>query len=523
MNPAQSQPKLDTEKFRLRHFVEKLAAIGEVEVHDEPVALADMSAIIEASTRAVLFRNAGPQKQEIVGGTVGSRARFAAAFGVDQRAITREVMRRLANPQKAVEIASAQAPVQQIVLSGDDVDLATLPFHLQHEHDGGCYISAGLDFVIDPTSARRNVGCRRLMLRGRREMRTNLTDNSDLKGIYLAALERKERLPIAFVVGASPTDFFGANLKAPVDELDLLATLRGEAMPVVKCTTSDILVPADAELVIEGYLDEHGYREMDGPYGEFWGYYGAMHIDPVIHVTAITMRRDVLHQTVLHGPVSLSRQEASHTTAVAAEMLATRTLKAAGIEPAAIFSPPAAPIFHHMRVALADATPEKARAAMEALFQVKGVKHIVVVDDDIDVFDDDQITWAMATRFNADRDVFIPSRKLQAFYADPNADAEGMISKVGFDLTSPTSKSSHVKFHRPRPPRVVPAATNASVQQALEQGPKYFADILVAVGSNDGREVAIELDALREAGTLTRLDNGEYALLSQTPGRARVM
>ena len=362
--------KLDTEKFRLRRFVEKLAAMGEVEVHDEPVALADMSGIIEASDKAVLFRNAGPQRQEIVGGTVGSRARFAAAFGVDQRAVTREVMRRLGNPQQAVEIPSADAPVHQVVLSGDQVDLTTLPFHLQHQNDGGCYISSGLDFTIDPATGKRNVGCRRLMLRGRREMRTNLTDNSDLKGIYLAALARKERLPIAFVVGTSLTDFFGANLKAPVDELNLLASLRGETMPVVKCTTSDILVPADAELVIEGYLDELGYREMDGPYGEFWGFYGPMHIDPVIHVTAITMRRDVLHQTVLHGPVRLSRQEASHTTAVAAEMVSTRALKAAGIDPVAIFSPPAAPIFHQMRVALADATPEKARAAMEALFEV---------------------------------------------------------------------------------------------------------------------------------------------------------
>ncbi len=513
----------DYDKFRLRRFVDKLVSIGEVEVHDEPVALADMSAIIEATPKATLFRNAGPQHLEIAGAVVGSRRRFAAAFGVDERAITGEVMRRLGTPQLAVEVPSGEAPVHQVVVSGDAVDLAKLPFHLQHALDGGCYISSGLDFAIDPVTGARNVGCRRLMLRGRREMRTNLTDNSDLKLMYLRALERKERLPIAFVVGSSPTDFFGANLKSPVDELNLLATLRGEAMPVVKCATSNILVPADAELVIEGYLDEHGYREMDGPYGEFWGYYGAMHIDPVIHVTAITHRSDVLHHTVLHGPEKLSRQEASHTTAVAAEMVSTRALKAAGIEPAAIFSPPNAPIFHHMRVAIADATPEKVRSAIEALFQVKGVKHITIVDDDIDVFNDDEITWAMATRFNADKDLFLPSRKVQAFYADPNTDAEGLVSKVGFDLTSPTSKSKEIRFQRPRVPRVLPAVTNASVRQALESGPKYFAEILAAVGSNDGREVAIELGQLREDGELTRLDNGEYALASTIPGRPRVI
>lgn len=513
----------DFEKFRLRRFVDRLIEMGEVEVHDEPVALADLSDHIEATAKASLFRNAGPQGLEIAGGVVGSRRRFAAAFGVGERAIAGEVMRRLASPQKVVEVASGEAPVHQVVLRGDEADLTRLPFHLQHELDGGCYISSGLDFAIDPVTGARNVGCRRLMLRGRRQMRTNLTDNSDLKLMYLRALERKERLPVAFVVGSSPTDFFGANLKVPTDEFDLLATLRGEPMPVVKCVTSNILVPADAEVVIEGYIDEHGYREMDGPYGEFWGYYGAMHIDPVVEVTAITMRRDALHHTVLHGPARLSRQEASHTTAVAAEMLCTRMLRQAGIQPAAIFSPPSAPIFHHVRVALADATPDKVRTAMETLFQVKGVKHITIVDDDIDVFDDDQITWAMATRFNADKDLFQPSRKQQAFYADPNADADGLVSKVGFDLTAASAKSTEVRFQRPRPPRVEPAMTNASVRQALEAGPKYFAEILSAVGSKDGREVAIELDLLREAGELTRLDNGEYALLSQTPGRERLV
>lgn len=513
----------DTETFRLRRLVERLVAMGEVDVHDAPVQLADMSRIIEASHKATLFRSAGPDRLEIVGGVCGSRRRLAAAFGSDERGVTREVMRRMGQPQKAFVVSSSEAPVQAVQITGEAVDLTRLPFHLQHERDGGVYISSGLDFAIDPETGKRNVGCRRLMLRGRREMRTNLTDNSDLKGMYLRALARKERLPIAFVVGSYPTDFFAAGLKAPVDEVDLLATLRGAGMPVVKCLTSDIVVPADAEVVIEGYLDEQGYREMDGPYGEFWGYYGAMHIDPVIHVTAITMRADALHHTVLHGAERLKRQEASHATAVAAEMVATRALKGAGIEPAAIFSPPAAPIFHHMRAALKDATPELARKAMEALFQVKGVKHVVIVDDDIDVMDDDQITWAMATRFRADADLFVSSGKLEAFYADPNADKDGLVSKVGFDLTSPTSRSQEVRYKRPRPPHVVPAATNASVDQALEGGAKSFAELMAAVGSMDGREVALELDRLREAGTLTRLDNGEYALVSQTPGRARVV
>ena len=515
----------DLEKFRLRRLVTQLIEMGEVEIHDEPVALADLSRLIEATPKASLFRNAGPQRLEIVGAVAGSRRRLAAAFGVEERGVTQEVMRRLAKPQQVVEVSSQHAPVHQVVLTGDQIDLTTLPFHLQHQHDGGCYISAGLDFTIDPATGKRNVGCRRLMLRGKREMRTNLTDNSDLKTAYMACAARKERLPISFAVGTTPIDLFTSGLKIPTDEFALLGTLRGEAMPMVACVSNTLMVPADAELVIEGYIDELGYREMDGPYGEFWGYYGAMHIDPVIHVTAITMRRDVLHHTILHGPARMARADCSHITAIAAEMLATRALRAAGIEPVAVHSPPSAPIFHHMRVALADASRDTARSAIEALFGVKGVKHIVIVDDDIDVFDDDQITWAMATRFSADRDLVVADTRREPFYADPAAadDKAGMVSKVGFDLTHPTAKSRDIKFERPRPPVVMPTKSNASVRQALETGPKYFVDILSAVGSRDGREVAIELDGLREAGELTRLDNGEYALLSQTPGRARVV
>jgi 2,5-furandicarboxylate decarboxylase 1 len=101
----------DTEKFRLRRFVERLVAMGEVEIHDEPVALADLSRLIESTEKSTLFRNAGPQRLEIVAAVSGSRRRFSAAFGVDERAITAEAMRRLSRPQQAVEIASADAPV----------------------------------------------------------------------------------------------------------------------------------------------------------------------------------------------------------------------------------------------------------------------------------------------------------------------------------------------------------------------------------------------------------------------------
>jgi 3-polyprenyl-4-hydroxybenzoate decarboxylase len=200
-----STADVDFERFRLRALVEELTRLGEVEVHDEPVALADLSSVIEASDKAVLFRNAGPEKLELVAGVMGSRRRLAVALGVDERDSLREYERRLATPQAHFEVPSADAPVHQVVLTGDDIDLTKLPFYLQHDLDGGPYISSAIDFSVDPASGRRNVGCRRLMLRGRRHLRTNLTAPSDLKLAYRAAVERGERFPISFAIGSHPT------------------------------------------------------------------------------------------------------------------------------------------------------------------------------------------------------------------------------------------------------------------------------------------------------------------------------
>ena len=134
-------PAVDCEKFRLRAFVDRLIQLGEVEIHDEPVSLADLGRHIEATDKASLFRRAGPEGFEMVAAVCGSRARLAAAFDVDKRELASELTRRMAAPQPVVELASSEAPVQQIVRTGEEVDLAALPFHLQHELDGAPYIS----------------------------------------------------------------------------------------------------------------------------------------------------------------------------------------------------------------------------------------------------------------------------------------------------------------------------------------------------------------------------------------------
>ena len=249
------------------------------------------------------------------------------------------------NPQPIVELKSAAAPVQQIVLKGDDCDFTQLPVHLQHALDGGPYISASIDYVIDPDSGFTNIGSRRLMLRGRREAGIDLVAPSDLQAIYRRVVAKKQRLPISFTVGSHPIDFMAAAMRLPGDELALLAALRGEPTPVVRCLTNDVRVPADAEIVLEGYLDECGWSRPEGPYGEFFGYYGEMKMNPVFHLTAITMRRDALFQSVTIGGRFLARTETAQIGTIRTELGAWRALKSAVREPLEVYAPPRVPVF----------------------------------------------------------------------------------------------------------------------------------------------------------------------------------
>jgi 2,5-furandicarboxylate decarboxylase 1 len=216
---------------------------GEVEIHDEPVSLTNLSTIIERTGKAALFNKAGPERAQIVAKTAGSRKRLAAAFETSEDKLYDEYFKRLSSPQPVVEVPSGEAPVHEVKITGKDVDLTKLPFHPQHAYDGSCYLSSAIDYTIDSATGRRNVGCRRLSLRNRYETGTNVTAPSDLKRIYTACVARGERLPITFTVGTHPLDFVAATMRQPGDELSLVATLRGEPAPIVKSLTSDIRVP----------------------------------------------------------------------------------------------------------------------------------------------------------------------------------------------------------------------------------------------------------------------------------------
>jgi UbiD family decarboxylase len=504
-------PVAEFERFRLRRFVEGLGE--DLETVHAATDLADVAAKLEGNPKAVLFRAVGAERQELVGNVTASRARIARAFGVEAAALLPELLRRLRNKPDIVEISRAEAPVQGVVLTGEAADLTALPVHLGHGADGGPYISSSIDFVVDPETGWTNVGMRRLMLRGRCEAGVDLVSPSDLRAIYEASAAAGRPLPVSFVVGAHPIDQLAAVMRLAVDELGLVASLRGAPLPVVKCVSNDITVPADAEWVLEGYLDARGHIEPEGPYGEFLGYYGALKRNPVFHLTAITRRRDALFQTSTIGGWSLARTDTAQLNALRTEVMIWRALESAVREPIAVHATAASGGMFNLRVALRQRVPGEARNAIAACFgALVNVKHVFVVDPDIDIFSDEQMDWALATRFQADRDLVV-MEGMRALPLDPSLAGGRTGAKAGFDLTWPFGSATRIETRVPEPPRFA-GARFPSIEAALAHGPKFFEELMAAVDSRDGREIVLALDALRAKG-LDRDGEGRYFLQSK--------
>jgi len=402
------------------------------------------------------------------------------------------------------------------VLTGDEADLTKLPVHLQHGADGAPYISSSIDYVVDPKTGWTNVGCRRIMLRGPRQAGVDMIAPSDLRAIYLEAVARGEKLPVAYTVGSHPADFMAAvSMTPPMDELDVIGAVRGAPVPIVKCVTNDVWVPADAEYVLEGYLDAKGHTEPEGPYGEYVGYYGVVKRNPVFHLTAITHRKDALFQTVTIGGRALARTDTAQLTTMKTESAAWAGLVTAVREPIAVYATPSSGGMYNVRVSLRQRVPGEARNAIAAVFgSMAEAKHVFVFDDDIDVFSDEQTDWAMATRHQGDRDLIMGSG-FRVVPLDPSLGGARTGAKVGFDCTIPFGKRQSLEWGIPAPPVMPKANGRRAVADVLAEQPANFQELMAAAGSRDGREIVRELDALYALDRLGRNEDGRYVLKAE--------
>jgi 2,5-furandicarboxylate decarboxylase 1 len=300
-------------------------------------------------------------------------------------------------------------------------------------------------------------------------------------------------------------------MRLPGDELGLVSSLRGAPVAVVKGVTNDVRVPADAEYVLEGYLDERGFIEPEGPYGEFLGYYGGVKNNPIFVLTAITHRRDALFQSASISGKQLAYTDTAQLGALRSEVIIWNALQTAVREPRQIYATASSGGNYNVRIQMRQRVPGEAQNAISAVFGcLANVKNVFVVDPDIDIFSDAEMDWALATRFQADRDLVV-HQNMRALPLDPSLDSGKRIgAKAGFDLTVAFGRSGMESLI----PEVPTYGTKRfpSLRAALEDGPKRFEELIAAAGSRDGREIVLALEELRKQVSIGRDALGRYTL-----------
>src|SRR5438034_204060 len=298
-------------------------------------------------------------------------------------------------------------------------------------------------FAKDPASETWNCAYNRLMIQGRDTTSIHLTLGKHLWEFQQIAEQRGEALQLGLVIGVHPAIALGALAIGSIDEDEraIMGGLFGEPLELVKCQTSDVLVPAHAEMVLECELLP-GKRTAEGPFGEFTGYSLGERQREVVKVKAITHRRDAMFQDITvahldHMLLSTIPMEANLYRAVRAMVPSVRAVRV--------------PAPFTCYVSIEQRLVGQAKNAILAAFGADlYMKRVVVVDEDVDVFDDRQVNWAIATRCQPDRDITIITNA-RGSDLDPSTKEDGYTAKWGVDATAKPSLGGYTPRHRVPP------------------------------------------------------------------------
>ena len=362
-------------------------------------------------------------------------SRKLMAFALDCRTdeLAAAFSARQSQPISPVELSAA--PVHEVVRLDEEVDLTRVPLLTHYDVNAAPYITAGIVVAADPDTGVRNTSYNRLMLAGKRELRVFMAVGRHLWTLHNKAEGRGEPLPIAIVIGVHPLFSLGAQAFTPStdDEYAVIGGMMGEPLRVAKAKTVPILIPADAEMVIEGRILPHIRRE-EGPFGEFTGHAVSKDDRQVIEVTAITHRKNYIFQDVHAGYT-----EHKLMGAVPREAALIKAVRQTVPTVKNVCMPVSGNCRFHAYVSIAKRTPGQAKNAICAAFAADMLlKHVIIVDDDIDVFDEEQVLWAVSNRFQADRGLVVISNA-QGSELDPSAGPGGVNAKMGLDATKPLS------------------------------------------------------------------------------------
>jgi 4-hydroxy-3-polyprenylbenzoate decarboxylase len=442
----------------LREFIAALEKAGElkripfeVDPYLEITEFADRA--VKGGGPALLFEKPKGSSVPLLINSLASERRMQIALQVEefqqiadriseylQMQMPQGLLGKLSMLPKLAEMGSffpktvSSAPCQEVVLKGDQIDLGRLPVLTCWPQDGGPYITLPMVFTKNPETGKRNCGMYRMQVYDARTTGMHWQAHKQGAEHYRRRFKAGEtKMDVAVAIGADPAVMYSAILPLPpdLDEMMIAGFLRKKPVEMVQCLTVDVDVPANAEYVLEGYV-EMGERRTEGPFGDHTGYYSLEDEYPVFHLTCLTHRRNPIYATTIVGPPPM--EDYYMGKAIERTFLPLMRMQIPEIRDMCL---PAEGIFHNlMLVKIRKSYPMQARKVMHAIWglgQAMFTKCIVVVDEDVDIQNYSEVAWKALNNIDPQRDIEFVTGPI-----DSLDHASRMInwgSKMGIDAT----------------------------------------------------------------------------------------
>jgi len=420
----------------IKGFMEELRIRGDLLSISAPLdpkyeISAFLSEIGKKDAPAILFEKVKGYKLPVVGNLLGTRKRLSFALGIDPEKLFDEFPKRM--ERKLPPVVVQDSYPREVFKKGRGMDLTKLlPALTHYAKDSGPYITSGFSSARNPETGVIGRGLHRMEVRGKDRLGISLL-NPPLSEIYTKYKKKRQRMEIATVIGLDPLIFIAAILKAPLDmdKLALAGGIRGKAIPMVKAENVDLEIPAFAEVLIEGTIDPEG-KEEDGTLGESSGYYMGFSKSPSVQVTAITLRKEAIYHAIV--PWSLEVDNLLYLVhgldfipKMKREIPSIRGIR---LVPGTFGS--------HVVMSLDTENRGEIRRALTLALSFTNIKKAIAVNPDVNIQDDQEVEWAMATRFQADKDLIIVTN-LRGQPIDPSSGVGFLTAKMGLDATKPDS------------------------------------------------------------------------------------
>ncbi len=402
-----------------RTFINQLKENGKLVEVLQPVSPKFEASRIAKKTKApVLFHDVSGSK--VIMNLLGSREELASMLGVPKEEIIKKLSQ--VSPEGEIKVVS-ESPTLEVIEK--EVDLTKLPILTHFEKDGAPYITAGI--IVSEYEGVMNASIHRLMLAGKDKLAARLVPPRHTYLLYKKAAEKGKTLPVAIVLGCDPTITYATSTRVPVGkEFEYASALRGAPVELFECENG-IKVP-HSEIVLEGYVDPTEKID-EGPFVDITGTYDLVRKEPVIHITRIIHRKDPIYHGILPaGPEHLLMMGVPYEPRIYRAVGEVTTVKNVVLTEGGC-------CYLHAIVQIEKQTEGDGKNAIMAAFAAHtSLKHVVIVDEDINIFDPHDVEFAVATRVKGDIDILIIPN-VRGSSLDPRGAPDGTTTKVGVDAT----------------------------------------------------------------------------------------